>query len=252
MPCATVNDLTMYYEEYGRPDGMPLVLLHGFHGVGAVWSKQVPTFGARYRLITPDLRGHGRTNNPGGLDAMNHRQFGRDIIALCQALGIERAAFCGESTGAMLLLTVGFEAPDLASALVLSGGTYFYGDDVRAWWREQTPESILRNPEVARVRHTALGPEHPRLLATAFINLHTHAHTEDFPEAEELRTIEAPTLIIHGDRDWFFPVQIPVDLYKLLPNAELCILSNTGHVPPEERPEWFNTIVLDFLTRRLG
>ncbi|HUG15672.1 MAG TPA: alpha/beta hydrolase, partial [Thermomicrobiales bacterium] len=105
MPYATVNGLTMYYEEHGLPSGPPLVLLHGFTGTSASWAPQLQVFGAHYRLVAPDMRLHGRTNNPAGLAAMNHRQFARDVIALCQALGIERASFCGESSGAMQLLT---------------------------------------------------------------------------------------------------------------------------------------------------
>ena len=65
-----------------------------------------------------------------------------------------------------------------------------------------------------------------------------------------MRGIAAPTLIVHGDRDWFFPVAVPAELYRRLPDAELCILPNTGHAPPVERPEWFNAITLDFLGRR--
>ena len=64
MPRATLGDLTMYYEEHGDRDGAPLVLLHGWFGVADVWRPQVDAFGARYRLIVPDLRGHGRTDNP--------------------------------------------------------------------------------------------------------------------------------------------------------------------------------------------
>lgn len=255
MPYLAVGDLRMFYEEHGRRDGLPLVLLHGFSGTGAMWAAQLAAFGERYRLLVPDLRGHGRTDNPGGLATMNHRQFGRDIAAFCRALGVERAIFCGESTGAMLLLTLGLEAPELAAALVLAGGTFFYGPELRAWWRTQTPESLIAgtaDPAERRARHSALGPDGWRKVGEAFIAIGTHAHGEDFPEAEELRGIAAPTLIVHGDRDWFFPVAVPTELYRLLPDAELCLLPKTGHVPPVERPEWFNAIVLDFLGRRVG
>ncbi len=249
MAYATVGDLRMFYEEHGRADGVPLVLLHGFQQTGAMWGKQLTAF-ADYRLLIPDLRGHGRTDNPRGLPAMNHRRFARDIVAFCAAVGVERAVFCGESTGAMLLLSLALMAPARVRALVLAGGTYFYGPEIRAWWRAQTPETLVRDQAAARARHTALGPEHWREVAAAFIALGTHAHGEDFPEAEELRAIAAPTLIVHGDRDFFFPVAIPTGLYGLLPDAELCILPRTGHVPPVERPDWFNAIVRDFLARR--
>jgi pimeloyl-ACP methyl ester carboxylesterase len=253
MPYASVDDLTLYYEEHGALDGPPLVLLHGFISSGRSWERQLPAFGARYRLVVPDWRGHGRTNNPGGPPAMNHRRFARDVIALCQALGLEQAIFCGQSSGAMLLLTLGVEAPDLARALILSGCTHYYSDQLRAWWREQTPETVVPAERVPALQavHTALGPDHWRIVAAAWIALGAHAHTEDFPEKEALRAIRAPALIIHGDRDRFFPVEVPVELYRLLPDAELCLLPNTGHGPPRERAAWFNAIALDFLSRRV-
>ena len=61
----TIDGMRMYYEEHGTPDGPPLVLLHGFTGTGDFWSNQLTAFGAHYRLLVPDLRGHGRTDNPG-------------------------------------------------------------------------------------------------------------------------------------------------------------------------------------------
>jgi pimeloyl-ACP methyl ester carboxylesterase len=70
------------------------------------------------------------------------------------------------------------------------------------------------------------------------------------PEPEALRRIQAPTLILHGDRDWLFPVEVPLALYRLLPDAELCVLPQTGHGVHAERPEWFQAIVVDFLARR--
>lgn len=253
MPFAEAAGLRVYYQEHGAPDGPPLVLLHGFSGTSDAWSRQLAAFSADYRLIVPDMRGHGRTANPDGPPAMHHRQFARDVVALCTALRIERAAFCGHSSGAMLLLTLGLEAPALANVLILASDTYFYSDALRAWWREQTPETVV--PAAARparqAAHAALGPEHWRTLAAAWIALGQHAHGEDFPAAEEIGGISAPTLIVHGDRDQFFPVEVPAQLYRLLPNAELCLLPNTGHGVPRERPDWFNAVALDFLARRL-
>ena len=84
-----IGDMRMYYKEYGIPEGPPLLLLHGFLQTGAFWVNQLDDFGTHYRLLVPDLRGHGRTDNPDGIAAMNIRQFARDIIALCHALGVE-------------------------------------------------------------------------------------------------------------------------------------------------------------------
>ncbi|MDI3339595.1 MAG: alpha/beta hydrolase [Sphaerobacter sp.] len=250
MPYVDLDGMRLYYAEHGLADGSPLVLLHAFMATGDQWQPHLDGFGARYRLIVPDLRGHGRTDNPGGLAAMNHRQFARDVAGLCRALDIDRAAFVGVSTGAMLLLSLALDAPDLARALVLAGGTYHYDDELRRWWRTMTPESVTSSVERARAVHTALGPDHWRLVAQAWIALSEHPHEVDFPRPEELRTIQAPTLIVHGDRDRYFPVQVPATLYGLLPDAELCILPHTGHFPQADRPAWFADIVLDFLARR--
>ncbi|MCC6580808.1 MAG: hypothetical protein IT440_10235, partial [Phycisphaeraceae bacterium] len=71
-----------------------------------------------------------------------------------------------------------------------------------------------------------------------------HAYTP-----AKLRTITAPALIIHGDRDIFFPVRIAVEMYTSMPNAELCVLPRCGHEVPDRFVSFFVQIVLDFLGR---
>jgi pimeloyl-ACP methyl ester carboxylesterase len=152
----------------------------------------------------------------------------------------------------MQLLALALEAPDLARAFVYCAGAHYFSDEVRAWLRAQTPESVVapeRRPAM-RARHTALGSEHWRTVVAAWLALADHGHAEDFPEPGNLHRIRAPTLVVHGDRDRYFPVEVPVELYRLLPDAELCLLPRTGHGVQRERPEWFNAIVLDFLARR--
>jgi pimeloyl-ACP methyl ester carboxylesterase len=256
MPTIRVNDLAMYYEAHGLPEGPDapvMVLLHGFSNTGArAWRRQLEPFGVRYRLLVPDWRGHGRTGNPAGPAAMNHRQFAGDAAAFCRALGVERAVFCGSSSGAMQLLSLALDEPDLVRAMVLVAGSHYYPDPLRAWWTTVTPETWVAPGRRAALQeqHTALGPDHWRTVVAAWIALGQHAHTDDFPEQEALRGIRAPTLILHGDRDRFFPAEMPVELYRLLPDAELCILPNTGHGIPAERPELLTTLTLDFLSRR--
>ena len=70
-----------------------------------------------------------------------------------------------------------------------------------------------------RARHTAHGPETWRDVAEALIALGTHAHTDDFPEPETLREITAPVLIIHGDRDELFSVDVPVEPLRAAPGC---------------------------------
>jgi pimeloyl-ACP methyl ester carboxylesterase len=256
----------MYYEVAGSPTSSTLLLLHGFGQSGCQWVHQIAPFSERYHVLAPDLREHGRTNNPGGRVAMNHRQFAADIATFCDVLGIDRAAFCGESSGSILLLTLALTRPDLFAAAVLSAGTYFWTDDLRgsnggltvdglakAFFGTPGPDGL---PTPAFVefasRHAAQGDDHWRTLAGDFIAMWSHPHGADFPAEEELRRIEPPILLVQGDRDPTIPVERADKLRHLLQNAELCVLPNTRHDPPAEQPSLFSAVALDFLGRHFA
>ena len=79
MPYETVGDLRMYYQVYGSPTAPSLLMLHGFGGSSDQWEHQIGSFSETYRVVAPDLREHGRTNNPSGSAAMNHHQFAAEV-----------------------------------------------------------------------------------------------------------------------------------------------------------------------------
>src|SRR5690349_16385473 len=92
---AKLNGIEMYYETSGS--GEPLVLLHGFSSSGAAWKDVAPVFAREYRVIVPDLRGHGRSTNP--TNRFTHRQSALDVYALLEQLGIGKFKAMGISTG---------------------------------------------------------------------------------------------------------------------------------------------------------
>ena len=81
-----INGIEMYCELYG--EGSPLVLLHGFTQSSQLWHPFVESFSQYYRLIVPDMRGHGRSTNP--TNQFTHRQSAYDIFALLEELGIDQ------------------------------------------------------------------------------------------------------------------------------------------------------------------
>ena len=263
MPYETVGDLQMYYETAGSSTLPTLLLLHGSGGTGQSWRGQIGPFSEQYRVITPDLREHGRTNNPLGSAAFNHRQYAADIATLCDCLGISRAAFCGESSGSILQLTLALARPDLFAAAIWSSGTYFWPEEQRAWNGGLTVDGLAQaffaspgpdgKPSAAFIdftsQHDAQGENHWRTLSSEFISMWSHPHDLDFPAEEDLVAINAPILLVHGDRDDSIPVERANRLRHLLGNAELCVTPNTGHDPPSECPAIFNAIALDFLRR---
>ncbi|MCJ7737018.1 MAG: alpha/beta hydrolase [Anaerolineae bacterium] len=243
-----VRDLDLYFETHGRSDAEPLVLLHGFTGTGQeTFGPFIDQLGEYYRLIIPDWRGHGRTTNPSG--EIVHSELARDTAAFVTALGLTRAHFCGHSSGAMLLLFLALERPDLVHSLTLVSGTYTFDDHVKAQVREIMTSVPLEWTEYLKTWH---GETHGPNYAHIIVNLWADSvlRPDELPfTPDDLGKITCPTLIIHGDRDSFFPVYVPVTMYQAIPNAELCILPKCGHGVPPESPTLFVTALLQFLTQ---
>src|SRR5258705_863258 len=123
MPDVAVNGFELHYEDRGKGD--PLLLLHGGTGIGADW-QLVFTAGdpAGFRVIVPDLRGHGRSTNPSR--AFTFRQAAADVLALLDHLGIARAKAIGLSMGAKTLLHVATQQPGRIDAMVLVSATPYF------------------------------------------------------------------------------------------------------------------------------
>src|SRR6266536_1661770 len=98
MPTAQVNGIDLYYEEQGS--GEPLLLIMGFTAHSMLWMMQVPALAQRYRVITLDNRGVGRSSVPPGPHTT--RQMADDAAGLLDHLGIEQAGVIGWSMGGMI------------------------------------------------------------------------------------------------------------------------------------------------------
>lgn len=263
MPYAHLGDLDLFYEDLGRRDGPPVLLLHGFTVTGRVnWGPYLNAFDRDYRVILPDLRGHGRSGNPAGPTAMNLRQFARDIAGLCRWLDIDRAAFCGYSAGAILQLPLAVEEPQLVAASVLISGSTCLPEPTRTvmWsknadqlayeWLGLPPDRPSTEVAVSASWHTALGPDHWRQVLIDFLALFDHRHTDDFLDPADLSGVEDPTLIIHGDQDAFFPTSVAEELRLRLADSELHILPSTPHEILDAQPALVRSLCTAFLARR--
>ena len=240
---ALVNGAELYYEIHG--DGnRDLVLLHGFFGSGSIWRSYLPILTERHRVIVPDLRGHGRSSNP--LGRFTHRQAARDILALCDGLGVERFCGVGASTGGMTLLHMATQAPKRIEAMVLIYATTHFPDSARRIMARHTPEA-LTDDEIAKRRTLhRRSDDQVRALWEQFYAFRLDHDDMAFIE-EDLASIRARTLVVHGDRDAFFPVEIPVALYRGIPWAYLWLLPGWGHGPLERHAEEILTRGQQFL-----
>jgi pimeloyl-ACP methyl ester carboxylesterase len=236
-----VNDIEMGYRIRGT--GQPLLLLHGFGGCGQDWGPFIPRLATQYQVIVPDLRGHGASTNPANV--FTHRQSAVDVLALLDHLGLRRVRAMGISTGGMTLLHMATSQPERVEAMVLIGATSYFPTEARAIMRAVAQERPA--PDERDRTCATRGEGQIRQLQDQF-SAFQHSYDDMNFTVPYLGTIKARTLIVHGDRDEFFPVSIPVDMYRAIPGSALWIVPGGGHVPIlGRRAETFLDAALTFL-----
>jgi len=229
MATLDVNGFRMHYEDRGS--GQPLLLLHGGLGIGDDWRHVFPSDPDGYRVIVPDLRGHGRSTNPAGTFTV--RQCAHDVLALLERMGISQVRAIGLSLGAKTLLHMATAQLARIEAMVLVSATPYFPQPLRAAAAQFTREACDTMPEAEReamrARHVH-GDAQIRLLYDMVRSFATSDDDMAFT-ASLLGTITARTLIVHGDRDPLYPVEMALELFRGIPASALWVVPNGGHGP---------------------
>ena len=241
-----VNGIELHYDVQGS--GEPLIMLHGFLECSSLWKPVVPELAKKYRVITVDLRGHGRSTNPS--NQFSHPQSAEDIRALMDGLNISQARAVGFSSGGMTLLRLATKYPERLSKMVVVGATTHFPEQARAMIRGVSMES-LPPPLLGTFRNCATrGDAQVKELLAQFANFANTTDDMNLTPAD-LAKVKADTLIIHGDRDEFFPVAIPVAMYGAIPKAALWIVPGGDHSPSAgAKREEFVEEVGEFLAKK--
>jgi pimeloyl-ACP methyl ester carboxylesterase len=220
-----LNGIELCFEIQGT--GEALVLLSGFSGTSQDWKPSLHVWGSEFQLILPDLRGHGRS---GALSKpFRHEDAAADIFALLDHLGISAFKGVGISGGGNVLLHTATKQPQRVKAMVLVSATAYFPAQARALMRQYAETLPPQEWERLRERHPGGDAQIKVLLesTTAFADSYDDMNfTPPY-----LSTIQARTLIVQGDRDPFYPVEISVEMAKAIPNASLWIVPNAGHGP---------------------
>jgi pimeloyl-ACP methyl ester carboxylesterase len=231
-----------WYAEHG--DGEPLVYLHGGFSSSRELAPVLGSYAARFRVFTPDRRGHGRTPDVPG--PFTYEEFAADAIAFLEEVVGGPAHLVGFSDGAITALHVALARPDLVRRLVLISGQYhqrgllpafFHGPDAVA---ELTASPL----GAAYAEESPDGAEHFAVVAAKAIE---NALTGPTLAAEQLAGVPVRTLVMCGDDD-AVSMEHTVELYRSLPVAELAVVPGTSHVLIMEKPALVTQLVLDFLT----
>lgn len=238
-----VNGIELHWDEIGT--GEPLLWLHGGMGCGADWQYLFKEPPDGYRLIAPDLRGHGASTNPSG--TFTFRQSADDVHALLRHLNLPRVKAIGLSGGGIVLLHMATGQPASIESMVVVSAPPYFPEQARAAQR-QFSEAMLGAAEMVRMRarHTRGEPQ----LQQLFAMVHQMAETYDDVNftAPLLARITAETLIVFGDRDPLYPVSLAFELQRAIPRSYLWVVPNGGHGPVfGERAAPFTSAALAFL-----
>lgn len=251
-----INGASLYVEEQGTGD--PLVLVHGGFVSSAMWAGVAPLLAAQYRVITFDSRGHGRSTNPGG--TLLYEQFADDTAALIEALELDRPFVGGWSDGGEAALQFGSRHPGRARGLIAGGTSLELGTEAA----KAQMRAMFHVNDDGVIDFDAFVTDWAQTLLPMMRQSHPHGEQQwqtivqqtvtmwlAYPSLthEQFARIDAPALVVVGDRDELISVEEVVKLYRWLPNAELAILPGSTHMRPIFEPATFVGAVLDFLHR---
>lgn len=260
------------YHDVG--DGPALLLIHGMAGSSSTWRELIPRLSRHYRVIAPDLLGHGESDKPRGDYSLGaFAVFLRDVL---DQLGVARATIIGQSLGGGIAMQFAYQHRDYCERVVLigSGGL---GPELSWTLRVLsapgaelvlpvvTPQPVLDAGKTLGNWLTSAGIRSPRAaeMWSAYTSLSDprtrHAFLRTLRSVVDYRgqavsalnrlhlSAELPTLLIWGEADSIIPVSHGYAAHEALPGSRLEILPGVGHFPHVESPDEVVTILDDFI-----
>lgn len=268
-----VNDHRIAYLDVGH--GKPVILIHGFGGSMWQWEYQYLPLAQAHRVIIPDLLGSGLSDKPEAPYSPKH--LVNFFLAFMDSLAIHQATLIGNSMGAGLAMAMALDHPDRVDQLVLISGfpaqieTSVASPQYRRFLDHRPPlwvarlgnrmagrgtterllKEIVYKPELISetVIERSFQNRQRGGLLTPLYSLLNHIDTWDDHYGQRIGTIPHPTLLLWGDQDRIFPLEIGKQVHKLLPRAEWHIIPESGHLPQWEQPQMVNPLILSFLEK---
>lgn len=233
----------LHYFEAGKPDGIPLLLVHGLGARGEDWREMIPALAARgFHIYAPDLPGYGRSSKPANADysiAMEEAA----VVSFMQAVHLTHADVGGWSMGGWIAMKLTFDHPELVDRLVVydSAGVYFpatFGADlfvptdadgvtklmaILSPHPQPIPAFVMRDV-LRKIAHNGWVTER------SMASMVSGRDLMDF----RLHDIQKPTLIVWGSEDELIPLESGRKIHEGIPNSVLNIVKGCGHLAPLE------------------
>jgi pimeloyl-ACP methyl ester carboxylesterase len=244
---APVDGLNMYYEVRG--EGKPLVLLHGgVLTIGLSFGAMLPALSAGRQVIAMELQGHGHTAD---IDRdITTENLASDVVGVLAHLGVDRADVFGFSLGGGAALQLALDHPDRVDHLI-AASVPFSADGILPEIMDPSQFSISTRLPTAddfqqmREAYLQVAP-YPDHFDAFLAKTSASAATAKGWTPEQLGTVEAKTLLVFGDHD-FFSLEHAVEMRGHIPGAQLAVLPGTTHMDVLRRTDLLVPLVTGFL-----
>jgi pimeloyl-ACP methyl ester carboxylesterase len=267
-----INGLSVHYKMTGQ--GEPVfVLLHGFGASLYSWNAVMPPLGDLGTVIAYDRPAFGLTERPltwEGESPYSPQAQVDLLLGLLDHFGIEQAILVGNSAGGTVAMNFTLQHPERVKALILVDPAVYGGGGAPSWsrWLLRTPQMRHLGPLIARQIQTR-GPElielawyDPTRITEETLALYKKplqvenwdralweltVASQESDLANRLDEFTLPVLVITGEADKIVPTEQSIRLAEELPNAQLVVIPQAGHVPHEEQPAAFLEAVEAFV-----
>ncbi len=261
MPYADLGDYKFYYQEFGNRNNPTVVLLHAFTLDCRMWEADAKELSKNYYVIAPDFKGHGKSDAPTSGYTRDERVA--DLISFFDKLNLTDIHLVGLSYGGTTGLGIVLEYPERIKSLTLIGTSvagYKLGTKIsridkiarekgidaakEKWiktaliWYRKDQQRIKDFVEMMMREHSGAIWKDPK-----------RGHYPQLNDIEKVPDIKTPIKIIVGDSDNMF-LPLSKKLYALIPNSELSIIENCGHLVNLESPEVFRAELISFLAKQ--
>jgi long-chain acyl-CoA synthetase len=222
-----------------QPEGVErtVMLIHGYAGCAETWEHQINYFSKKYRVVAPDLRGHGQSDAP--LSRYTMDELIADLYIVSQHLKLpDQFVLVGHSFGGSICVDYAYHHPDQIERLVLiaTAGEYPLPKAVTLLYR--LPTAFFRPWWKYRPRWNAEIHTMKRMM----IN-----NVRQWQGWSMMRDLEVPTLVITGERDNYFPRYVYDDVGKMVPGAEVVDVGVSKHKVQLERHKAVNRSIERFI-----
>lgn len=242
--------------------GYPVICLHG-GGAGAVtWYPSIVSLAQHFQVIVPDIVGYGESDKPDA--SYDKAYFACWLKQFLDAIGVTKAHLVGSSQGGAIALQLTLNHPEMVDQLVLvDSGALGAKPPLMSMlgllWLNTFPSSLANH---FYSRYILFKPENrdPKLGRYSLKVLKGVGGKKAFSQGrgaavsalsdEALHDIQHNTLMIWGEKDRLFPIEYALKATAIMPNAELYVIKDAGHLPMMDQPAVFNQAVVGFLLKK--